>query len=226
MVEHAAGRDDVDARVGERQPAAIGLDQRRGAGRARTTEHPCGQVDPDDRRRRCVIGARPTYPGGVPTGTATNVDDDLAVAARRRLAERRLDGQTSLAVMDLMIGRAAQAASALEGLVDAHPLREQLWQLWAVALVRSNRHSDALSALDRLRAKLSLEVGIDPSPAVANLRMAIVREDPALLGTGFAFRLARNLAVELGGVLSFGSATLTLRLPAADTVIMGQAQQQ
>ncbi len=51
-------------------------------------------------------------------------------------------------------------------------------------------------------------------------------EDPALLGTGFAFRLARNLAVELGGVLSFGSATLTLRLPAADTVIMGQAQQQ
>ncbi|MBD8678932.1 sensor histidine kinase [Sphingomonas sp. CFBP 13720] len=51
-------------------------------------------------------------------------------------------------------------------------------------------------------------------------------EDPALLGTGFAFRLARNLAVELGGVLSFGSATLTLRLPAADTVTMGQAQQQ
>jgi len=36
-----------------------------------------------------------------------------------------------------------------------------------------------------------------------------------LLGTGFALRLARNLAVELGGELVFGEDLLTLRLPAA-----------
>lgn len=36
-----------------------------------------------------------------------------------------------------------------------------------------------------------------------------------LLGTGFALRLARNLAVELGGELLFGEHLLTLRLPAA-----------
>lgn len=41
-------------------------------------------------------------------------------------------------------------------------------------------------------------------------------DDSALLGTGFALRLARNLALELGGLLSFGNATLTLRLPAAE----------
>jgi hypothetical protein len=41
-------------------------------------------------------------------------------------------------------------------------------------------------------------------------------EDSALLGTGFALRLARNLASELGGTLVFGTATLTLRLPASD----------
>jgi signal transduction histidine kinase len=44
-----------------------------------------------------------------------------------------------------------------------------------------------------------------------------------LLGTGFALRLARNLASELGGVLMLGDMALTLRLPAAVTVGMGQA---
>lgn len=44
-----------------------------------------------------------------------------------------------------------------------------------------------------------------------------------LLGTGFALRLARNLASELGGALMLGDTALTLRLPAAVTAGMGQA---
>ncbi len=39
-----------------------------------------------------------------------------------------------------------------------------------------------------------------------------------LLGTGFALRLAQNLAVELGGVLTIGLDRLTLQLPAANSV--------
>ncbi|MGU3392395.1 sensor histidine kinase [Sphingomonas sp. M1A8_2b] len=38
-----------------------------------------------------------------------------------------------------------------------------------------------------------------------------------LLGTGFALRLAQNLAVELGGALTIGMESLTLQLPASDT---------
>ncbi|AQR75659.1 histidine kinase [Sphingomonas sp. LM7] len=49
------------------------------------------------------------------------------------------------------------------------------------------------------------------------------REDSTLLGTGFALRLSRNLARELGGSLVIGPATLTLRLPAAVTSQVGQA---
>ncbi len=41
------------------------------------------------------------------------------------------------------------------------------------------------------------------------------REGAPLLGTGFALRLARNLAIELGGTLTIGEDRLTLRLPAA-----------
>jgi hypothetical protein len=48
-------------------------------------------------------------------------------------------------------------------------------------------------------------------------------EGAPLLGTGFALRLVRNLAVELGGSLTLGDKRLTLRLPAAVTSDMGQA---
>ena len=44
-----------------------------------------------------------------------------------------------------------------------------------------------------------------------------------LLGLGFAIRLARNLARELGGSLVIDDARLTLRLPAAFAEPMGQA---
>ncbi|MES3097881.1 sensor histidine kinase [Sphingomonas faeni] len=44
-----------------------------------------------------------------------------------------------------------------------------------------------------------------------------------LLGTGFALRLAQNLAVELGGVLTIGADRLSLRLPAADVPAIGRA---
>ncbi|NJR79386.1 HAMP domain-containing histidine kinase [Sphingomonas sp. 36D10-4-7] len=48
-------------------------------------------------------------------------------------------------------------------------------------------------------------------------------EGAPLLGIGFSLRLARHLAVELGGGLAFERDRLTLTLPAASTTIMGQA---
>lgn len=59
--------------------------------------------------------------------------------------------------------------------------------------------------------------------------MSIDAEDVAevegapLLGTGFALRLARNLAIELGGTLSIDAQRLTLRLPAAVITLVEQA---
>lgn len=48
-------------------------------------------------------------------------------------------------------------------------------------------------------------------------------EDATLLGTGFALRLARNLARELGGSLVIEPESLTLRLPASVNQQVGQA---
>jgi hypothetical protein len=47
--------------------------------------------------------------------------------------------------------------------------------------------------------------------------------DTTLLGTGFALRLARNLARELGGSLVIEPESLTLRLPAAENLPVDQA---
>ncbi|WP_267380710.1 MULTISPECIES: HAMP domain-containing sensor histidine kinase [unclassified Sphingomonas] len=49
------------------------------------------------------------------------------------------------------------------------------------------------------------------------------REGAPLLGTGFALRLAHNLAIELSGALTIGADRLTLRLPAALNAPMEQA---
>jgi signal transduction histidine kinase len=49
-------------------------------------------------------------------------------------------------------------------------------------------------------------------------------EDSTLLGTGFALRLARNLAREMGGSLVIEAESLTLRLPGFESQPMGKAQ--
>lgn len=51
-------------------------------------------------------------------------------------------------------------------------------------------------------------------------------ENGPLLGTGFALRLARNLAAELGGRLTIEADRLTLRLPPAQATEVGQAAVQ
>lgn len=66
--------------------------------------------------------------------------------------------------------------------------------------------------------------GLDEA-ALLNLDAEREAELPGapLLGTGFALRLVANLAIELGGQMIIGADCLTLALPAASIVDMGQA---
>jgi hypothetical protein len=74
-------------------------------------------------------------------------------------------------------------------------------------------------------------VSIAPPRSLAGLdgdaMLALEATDEAegapLLGTGFALRVARNLATELGGALDLGPGPLTLRLPAVLDRCMEQA---
>ncbi|GAA1792249.1 BTAD domain-containing putative transcriptional regulator [Nocardioides hankookensis] len=107
-------------------------------------------------------------------------DADAAVAERARLDELRLVALEDRAVVELALGRHATISAELESLTSAHPLRERLWALWAVALTRSGRQADALEVLTRVRAVLDEELGLEPSAELRELQTAVLRQDRSL----------------------------------------------
>ena len=59
-----------------------------------------------------------------------------------------------------------------------------------VALYRAGRQADALELYRRTRARMSEELGIEPSPQLQALERAILNHDPALAGRPAARRMA------------------------------------
>ncbi|WP_188111116.1 AfsR/SARP family transcriptional regulator [Nocardioides antri] len=106
-------------------------------------------------------------------------DSDVVLPERGRLSELRLLALEDRATLLIATGRDAEAVSELDGLTTAHPLRERLWTLLAVALARTGRQADALAALDRMRTVLDEELGLDPSPQTRELQTAILRHEVA-----------------------------------------------
>jgi DNA-binding SARP family transcriptional activator len=107
-------------------------------------------------------------------------DADGAAAERTRLEGLRLVALEDRALAALALGDHATTAAELEALTGAHPLRERLWELRAVALFRSGRQADALEVLATLRTVLDDELGLEPSAGVRDLQTALLRQDPAL----------------------------------------------
>ena len=96
----------------------------------------------------------------------------LAEAAR--LGEIRLGVLEDCIDAELACGRHRQVLGELDALVTAHPLRERLWAHRMIALYRSGRQADALAAYQSLRRTLADELGLDPSPQLAELHDQIL----------------------------------------------------
>ncbi|WP_162253918.1 BTAD domain-containing putative transcriptional regulator [Phycicoccus sp. Soil748] len=107
-------------------------------------------------------------------------DAPSAVAERARLQELRLVALEDRAVAALELGHHGTVAGELEALTTAHPLRERLWALRALALTRAGRQADALEALRQLREVLADELGLEPSADLRELQGAVLRQDPSL----------------------------------------------
>ncbi|MBV2367018.1 BTAD domain-containing putative transcriptional regulator [Streptomonospora nanhaiensis] len=88
--------------------------------------------------------------------------------------EERADARTGQ-------GRHPLLADELGALAEAHPLRERIRAAHMRALYRAGRQTEALESYERLRAALAEELGVDPSPELAELHGAILRQDPGLL---------------------------------------------
>ncbi|WP_055523837.1 BTAD domain-containing putative transcriptional regulator [Streptomyces graminilatus] len=94
---------------------------------------------------------------------------ELYEVARERLLAARLGcGEDALLVPEL------------EVLIAQEPLREERWRLLALALYRSHRQADALSALRRARQTLAQAFGAEPGSELRALEADILTQASAL----------------------------------------------
>jgi predicted ATPase/DNA-binding SARP family transcriptional activator len=107
-------------------------------------------------------------------------DEDFARAAAARLADERLAVLEEQAEARLDAGGHLLLAGELTGLVARHPLRERLRAVQMRALYRAGRQGEALAVYTEVRKLLADELGLDPSPELAALHEAILRQDASL----------------------------------------------
>lgn len=82
--------------------------------------------------------------------------------------EDRFDAEAGL-------GHAAELVPELTDVVAAHPLRERLVAALMRALVADGRDSEALLVYERTREALAEALGVDPSPELSALHVALLR---------------------------------------------------
>lgn len=108
-------------------------------------------------------------------------DDEMwALPEAQRLRELQLVAADRRIEADLAVGRAREAVPEIERLVREHPMREGFRAHLMTALYRSGRQADALAAYQQYRTELAEELGLEPSPSLADLERRILNHDPAL----------------------------------------------
>jgi DNA-binding SARP family transcriptional activator len=114
--------------------------------------------------------------------------DPLAEFAGQAWADRISQAwqQRKLAVLEvraqarLELGRERDAIADLERDVVEHPFHERFWMLYATALYRAGRPTDALRAIDEVRSRLADELGVAIGPELVDLERRILDHDPGL----------------------------------------------
>ncbi|MGI5347344.1 AfsR/SARP family transcriptional regulator [Streptomyces sp. CA-250714] len=104
----------------------------------------------------------------------------LAESERYRLDELRLTALETRLEIDLRLGRHEGICAELRSLADEYPLRERLSELLMLALYRSGRQAEALTAYRKVRDTLVAELGVEPGPSLADLHSRILNGEPSL----------------------------------------------
>ncbi|WP_146108319.1 BTAD domain-containing putative transcriptional regulator [Actinokineospora auranticolor] len=104
-------------------------------------------------------------------------DAPFAAAAIDRLAELKAAAVEDLLESDVRAGRHVEVIPELRTLVAEHPLRERLSALLVRALFLAGRQADALAAYERVRQVLDDQLGVEPSPELRDLHLAVLRGD-------------------------------------------------
>jgi predicted ATPase/DNA-binding SARP family transcriptional activator len=104
-------------------------------------------------------------------------DEAFVETAVARLSEQRLTAQEDHLEARLARGDHNAVISELVDLLAQHPLRERLRSTHMKALYRAGRQSEALDSYEQLRTLLADELGLDPSPELAELQQLILTQE-------------------------------------------------
>ena len=134
-------------------------------------------AEPDDGRARALL----TEALGLWHDPVLGGVRDLPFAgpAAARLAEARAAAAEELAARGLADGVPDAGRDLLAEILDEHPLRETTAVALARGLHAGGRRADALAVLDRTRAVLAEELGVDPGPDLRRVRTELLRDAPA-----------------------------------------------
>jgi predicted ATPase/DNA-binding SARP family transcriptional activator len=117
-------------------------------------------------------------------GALADVEGEpFADAVRAGLEEQRVAAVEHLVEAVLAASAAADVGALLpelEQLRAAYPLREGLHGRYMKVLYALGRQAEALAAYEQLRQTLAEALGVDPSPEMAKLHLAMLRQDPQL----------------------------------------------
>lgn len=109
------------------------------------------------------------------TALADVTDAPFSGAPAARLEELRIGATEDRVDADLALGSATAVVAELEELVANHPLRERLRGQLMRALAAVGRRADALAVYEQGRSRLANELGVDPSPDLQSVHLAVLR---------------------------------------------------
>ncbi|MBE1485794.1 BTAD domain-containing putative transcriptional regulator [Plantactinospora soyae] len=134
-----------------------------------------GQVRNDDPRRvRLLREALALWRGtamqdvGLPDSAAFNAAVTRLEGLRLTALEDRVDAEIGL-------GHGTELVTELTDMVAAHPMRERLVAALIRALASAGRDSEALLVYQRTKEALADALGVDPSPELSALHVALLR---------------------------------------------------
>src|SRR5215470_4933262 len=102
-------------------------------------------------------------------------DSEAFDAAVTRLEGLRLTAMEDRFEAEVSLGQGVGVIAELTDAVTAHPLRERLVAALIRALVAAGRDSEALFTYERTREALADALGVDPSPELSALHVALLR---------------------------------------------------
>ena len=132
------------------------------------------RADSDPRRVGLLREALALWRGAVMQGV------DLQESAAFNAAVTRLEGLRLTTLEDRFdaevgLGHGGELVTELTDLVAAHPLRERLVAALMRTLVATGRDTEALLVYQRTREALAGELGVDPSPELSAVHVALLR---------------------------------------------------